>query len=231
MHFRTATFKPAHNKFAEKIEPNTLSLEEFLNGLSQLLLQYGYFGVFLLSFIGTASIIVPVPYTLIIFTLSAPPFSWDPILLIIAGGVGSAIGELSGYVLGYFGRKIVSKERQRKMTYLVKLIDRYGPLAIFTFALTPLPDDVLFIPLGILRYKLYKAFIPALIGKVLMISILVYFGGLWGNILLQVFGDSGNLYAMLATAILLVVVLIALYRIDWEEVFRKHFGERGAKES
>jgi len=223
--------KHVHNRFAQKAEPKALSLEEFLNGLSQLLLQYGYVGVFLLSFIGTASIIVPVPYTLVIFTLSAPPFNWNPLLLIVAGGVGSAIGELSGYALGYFGRRIVSEERQRKMTYLVRLIDRYGPLAIFAFALTPLPDDILFIPLGILRYKLYKAFIPALIGKVLMISILVYFGGLWGNILLQVFGDSGNLYAMLATAVLLILVLVALYRIDWEEVFRKYVGERGAKRS
>jgi len=202
-----------------------LQLIEVLNALWQGLIQYGYFGVFLISFIGTASIIVPVPYTLIIFTLSTTG-QWDPILLTIAGGIGSAIGEFSGYALGYFGRKIVSEERQRKMTYLVKLFDRYGPLAIFVFALTPLPDDVLFIPLGILRYKFYKAFIPALIGKVLMIFLLVNFGKIWGNILIQLFGDSGNLYGMIATTVLLIIVIIALYRIDWEKMFKKYVGER-----
>lgn len=202
-----------------------MQLIEVLNGLWQGLIQYGYFGVFLISFIGAASIIVPVPYTLIIFTLSTTG-QWDPILLTIAGGIGSTIGEFSGYALGYFGRKIVSEERQRKMIYLVKLFDRYGPLAIFVFALTPLPDDVLFIPLGILRYKFYKAFIPALIGKVLMIFLLVNFGKIWGNILIQIFGDSGNLYGMIATTVLLIIVIIALYRIDWEKIFKKYVGER-----
>jgi membrane protein YqaA with SNARE-associated domain len=216
------------NRFAQKAEPSILSLEEFFNGLSQLLLQYSYFGVFILSFIGTASIIIPVPYTLIIFTLSLSG-QWNSALLIVAGGLGSALGELTGYLLGYFGRRIVSEERQRKMTYLVRVFDRYGPLAIFVFALTPLPDDLLFIPLGIMKYKFYKAFIPSLIGKFLMIFILVNSGSIAGNIFVGLFGENGNLWGMIITTILLIIVIIALYRIDWEKVLRKHVGERGEK--
>lgn len=207
-----------------------MSIDEFFNGIWQLLLQYSYFGVFLISFIGTASIIIPVPYTLIIFSLSLTG-QWDPILLTIAGGVGSAIGELTGYALGYFGRRIMSEERQRKMTFLVKLFDRYGPLAIFVFALTPLPDDLLFIPLGILRYKFYKAFIPALIGKVLMIFLLVNFGALAGDVILLVFGESGSLIGMVITTVLLIIVIIALYRIDWEKALQKYAGEKGEEAS
>jgi membrane protein YqaA with SNARE-associated domain len=190
------------------------------------LLQYSYFGVFLLSFIGTASIIIPIPYTLIIFTLSLTG-QWNSALLIVAGGLGSALGELTGYALGYFGRRVVSEERQRKMTYLVRLFDRYGPLAIFVFALTPLPDDLLFIPLGIMRYKFYKAFIPSLIGKLLMIFILVNSGSIAGTIFAGLFGENGNFWGMIITTILLVIVIIALYRIDWEKVLRKYVGERG----
>jgi membrane protein YqaA with SNARE-associated domain len=203
-----------------------LSLQEFFDGLSQLLLQYSYFGVFLLSFIGTASIIIPIPYTLIIFTLSLTG-QWNSALLIVAGGLGSALGELTGYALGYFGRRVVSEERQRKMTYLVRVFDRYGPLAIFVFALTPLPDDLLFIPLGIMRYKFYKAFIPSLIGKLLMIFILVNSGSIAGTIFAGLFGENGNFWGMIITTILLVIVIIALYRIDWEKVLRKYVGERG----
>ena len=59
------------------------------------------------------------------------------------------------------------------MNYMVKLFDRYGPAAIFFFALTPLPDDLLFIPLGVMRYPFLKAFIPALFGKTLMMFILL----------------------------------------------------------
>lgn len=207
-----------------------MSLEEFFNGLSQLLLQYSYLGVFLLSFIGTASIIIPIPYTLIIFTLSMSG-QWNSTLLIIAGGLGSAFGELTGYALGYFGRRIVSEERQRKMTYLVRVFDRYGPLAILVFALTPLPDDLLFIPLGMMKYKLYKVFIPSLVGKLLMVFILVNSGSIAGNIFVSLFGESGTLWAIIITTILLVIVIIALYRVDWEKVLKKYVGDRGETKS
>jgi len=204
-----------------------LSLQEIVNALWQLFAPYRYLGVFAISFIGTASIIIPIPYTLLIFSLSTTSTEWDPILLTIAGGTGSAIGEMSGYALGYFGRKIVSQERQRKMTYLVKIFDRYGPLAIFIFALTPLPDDLLYIPLGILRYKFYKAFIPTLIGKILMIFIIAYFGRTAGAVIRFLFGEGGAEIVIAATTILLLIILIAMYRIDWEKVFEKYVAKRG----
>jgi len=204
-----------------------LSFQELVNALWQLFAPYRYFGVFAVSLIGTASLIIPIPYTLLIFSLSTTSTEWDPILLTIAGGTGSAIGEMSGYALGYFGRKIVSQERQRKMTYLVKIFDRFGPLAIFAFALTPLPDDLLFIPLGILRYKFYKAFIPALMGKLLMIFIIAYFGRTAGEVIRLLFGEGGAEIVMAVTTILLLLILIAMYRIDWEKVFEKYVAKRG----
>jgi membrane protein DedA with SNARE-associated domain len=141
--------------------------------------------------------------------------------------LGSALGELTGYALGYFGRRIISEERQKKMTYLVRLFDRYGPLAIFVFALTPLPDDLLFIPLGIMKYKFYKAFIPSLIGKLLMVFIIVNSGSMAGGILVGIFGEGGSIWGIIITTILLVVVIVALYRIDWEKLLKKYVGERG----
>jgi membrane protein DedA with SNARE-associated domain len=210
-----------------------LSFQEIINALWQLFAPYRYLGVFAVSLIGTASIIIPIPYTLLIFTLSVGPTAaeWDPLLLTIAGGLGSAIGEMSGYALGYFGRKAISPERQRKMSYLVKIFDRYGPLAIFVFALTPLPDDLLYIPLGILKYKFYKAFIPTIIGKFLMISIIVYFGRTAGDIIRLLFGEGGAEIVIIITAILLFIVIIAMYRIDWEKIFEKYVAKGGEKQA
>ena len=204
-----------------------MALSDLISTLWQLFAPYRYFGVFAVSFIGTASIIIPIPYTLLILQLSlAPGDVWDPILLIIAGGLGSALGEMTGYALGYFGRKAISPERQHKMEYLVKIFDRYGPLAIFVFALTPLPDDLLYIPLGILRYKFYKAFIPTVIGKLLMIFIIVYFGRTARDTILVLFGESGATIAIVITTILLFIIIILLYRVDWEKVFNKYVAKR-----
>lgn len=185
--------------------------------------NFGYFGVFLVSFLGTASIIVPIPYTLLILWLGILGF--DPILLTIAGGTGSAVGELSGYLLGYYGRKVLSSERQKKLGYLVRLIGRYGPFAIFVFALTPLPDDLLFIPFGMMRYNFLRVFIPAILGKLLMCFILAYFGRTYTWLLFLLFGGEGGIVTtavMVITAIVLMIVIVLLYRIDWEKVFEKY---------
>lgn len=202
-----------------------LRVPSFLNWMYDVASQFGFFGVFLVSLIGTIAIIVPVPYTLVILGLGAA--GWNPILLAIAGGSGSAIGELSGYFLGYYGRRIISEERQRKMRYFLKLFGRYSPAAIFVFALTPLPDDLLFIPLGILQYNLFKAFIPAILGKLLMCYILASFGKVYGDILLFLFGDTGSWIGALIMAVLLILAIYALYRVDWEELFDKYVANRG----
>jgi len=194
-------------------------------------LPLGYFGVFLLSLIGTASIIFPVPYTLLIFWFGAlhvdNAFIFDPFLLMIVGGIGSVLGEFSGYLLGFYGRRLLSPERQRKMNYLARLVSHYGPVAIFIFALTPLPDDLLFIPLGMMRYSLVKTLIPALLGKMLMCYLLAFFGRTGGYFILSLFGEGGMEIGMIITTILLVIVIIILYRIDWEKVFEKYVGGKG----
>jgi membrane protein YqaA with SNARE-associated domain len=195
-----------------------------LEWMDQFVIQFGYLGVFFISFIGTMSIIVPIPYTLVILWLSMSG-SMNPLLLTIAGGIGSGIGEFSGYALGYYGRTMISKKRQRKMNYMVKILNRYGSIVIFLFALTPLPDDLLFIPLGILRYSFIKAFIPCFLGKLLMCGILAYGGQLYYDVLRIVFGEMTwemELLTSIITAVVLVLILVALFKIDWEKVLEKY---------
>jgi len=194
------------------------------------LLQYSYLGVFAISLVGAMSIIIPIPYTLVILTLGMK--GMNPLLLTVAGGLGSGVGEFSGYILGYYGRSVISEKRQRKMDFMMRVFNRYGPVTIFLFALTPLPDDLLFIPLGILRYKFVKAFIPCFLGKLLMCSILAYGGRWYYNILSVVFGEGAwevELLISIITAIALVLIVLAMLKIDWEKVFEKYMGE-GVKE-
>jgi membrane protein YqaA with SNARE-associated domain len=195
---------------------------DFLDWMETFAIQYGYFGVFFISLVGSLSIIIPVPYTLVIYVMGTV---LDPILVAIASGFGSAVGEFSGYALGYYGRAVISEERQRKMDFMVKVFDRYGFFAIFFFALTPLPDDLLFIPLGIMRYKFVKAFIPSLLGKLLMSFILAYSGHLSIGFISDLLGEGG-LIGAIVTLILMIVIIVAILKIDWEKVFEKYVSER-----
>ncbi|MEM2936679.1 MAG: VTT domain-containing protein [Candidatus Bathyarchaeia archaeon] len=198
---------------------------QFWEWLYQFALQYGYAGVFAISIIGAISIIIPIPYTLFIYLLGA---ILEPIPLALAGGLGSAVGEFSGYLIGYYGRAVINKERQRKMDYMLKIFNRYGFITIFLFALTPLPDDLLFIPLGIMRYKFLKVFIPAFLGKSLMCLILAYGGRLSIEFIRALFGDGGWLGGILTT-FLLIAIIVLMLKIDWEKVFEKYVAKEAEK--
>jgi membrane protein YqaA with SNARE-associated domain len=56
---------------------------------------------------------------------------------------------------------------------------KYGALAVFFFAVLPLPDEIVWIPIGILRFDIRKAIAACWIGKflfMLMISFAGYYG-------------------------------------------------------
>ena len=198
-----------------------LLAEQISRWLESMALQYGYFGVFIISLLGSASIIFPIPYTLIIFYLGSLGI-FNSALLALSGGAGAALGEFIGYALGYCGRAVLSEERKRKMNYILEILNRYGALAIFLFALTPLPDDLLFIPLGLMRYSLKKAIIPCLAGKILMCLILAYGGQFSIGIIRNIFGgEEGGALGMIISSILLVILLILMLKIDWEKILLK----------
>ncbi|MGD8565012.1 MAG: VTT domain-containing protein [Candidatus Bathyarchaeota archaeon] len=206
-------------QFADVIE----NLSEWMKAFA---VNYGYLGIFLMSFIGAVSIFFPIPYTVIIFTLGS---TFEPIWIAVAAGLGSALGEFSGYLLGLGGRKFISGKYKKKMEFLVKLFNRFGPLAIFLFALTPLPDDLLFIPLGVMRHNIIRAFIPALIGKFCMNLTIAYAGRFSIQIIKEIFGvESGAVSIVIGFVLaltLLIIVFIIMFRVDWEKYFEKYVPE------
>ncbi len=207
-------------------------LQQLVEWMQYLAQNYGYFGVFLISLIGALSIFFPLPYTVVIFWLGSTG-NFNLLLIAIAAGIGSAVGEFSGYLLGFYGRKVVSTERRRKMEFMVKVFDRYGPITIFLFALTPLPDDLLFIPLGMLHYSLVRAFIPALIGKMCMNFIVAWGGSVTNQLIKQIFGEGSDLITALIGAflgiILFIIVMYVMFKIDWEKIFLKRVKEKENK--
>lgn len=208
------------------------AIQQLVDWMKHLALNYGYAGIFLISLIGALSIFFPLPYTVVIFWLGATG-AFEPFLIAIAAGTGSALGEFSGYLLGFYGRQVISKERRRKMEFMVRVFDRFGPVAIFLFALTPLPDDLLFIPLGIMHYSLVRTFVPALIGKMCMNFIVAYGGYATNQIIETIFGEGSDMIAFLIGGllgiILFIIVMVIMFKIDWERMFMKYVKERSRK--
>lgn len=193
-------------------------------------MQYGYFGVFAISLVGALSILLPVPDSLAVFTLSGltvgGSYVFEPVWIAVAAGFGSTIGEFSGYLLGFGGRRKITGKYKKNVDFLVKVFNRFGAIAIFIFALTPLSDDLIFIPLGVMRYNPVKAILPALAGKFLMGLIIAYGGQYSIEFIQDVFGFGSELIFSLLIFAVGIVLMIVMFRIDWEKYFGKYLNGR-----
>ena len=148
-------------------------VQEFFLQLSNL----GYFGIFLISLIGSSTIIFPLPASTFVFMAAAV---LNPLLLGVVAGTGAALGELVGYIFGRAGRKIGQKKFEKELDKARKMFEKYGGfLALIIFAATPLPDDVAGIIAGLLKYDVKRFFIAVSIGKIIFHLVLAY-GGYYG---------------------------------------------------
>lgn len=138
----------------------------------KLLKPYGYLGVFLLTLLSDATVIVPFPGLAGIFVTGG---FLNPILVGIVGGIGSALGELTGYLAGYGGRAVI--EDRALYTKLEKWMQRNGTLTIFVLSVIPNPVfDVAGIAAGILKFSLWRFLIACALGKAIKFIAIAFAG-------------------------------------------------------
>ena len=138
---------------------------------------FGYLGVFIVSFIGSATIILPAPVFLAIFAAGSVLNPW---LVGIIGGLGAALGELTGYWIGRGGKKVIEKKHKKWLNKARKWFEAHGAFPVLVlFAATPLPDDVVGILCGVIKYDMKKFFLATLIGKIILTTVLAW-GGFYG---------------------------------------------------
>lgn len=173
--------------------------------------NYGYAGAFIVSIFGNFTIFFPVPFVVTIYAFGA---TLNPLVLGLVCGLGSTVGEFSAYFIGRGGRRVLNDRYGERLESAKLLIQEYGVTIIFLFAILPLPDDLILIPLGMLRYNLRKAMVAMLLGKTLMCTLVAYAGRYSYSIVREIFESSGILGG-LSSVVLLVLILIVLFKVDW----------------
>ena len=179
--------------------------------MSDMVINYGYMGAFMISLFGNFTIFFPVPFTI---TIYAAGVTLDPIILGLVCGIGSTIGEFSAYLIGRGGRRIIDNRYGDRLESARLLIQRHGMAVIFLFAVLPLPDDLILIPMGMMKYDLRKAMVAMFLGKTIMCMTVAYAGRYSYSFIRDIFASSGIVGGVLSTVILALVV-IAMIKIDW----------------
>jgi len=193
------------------------SLNDIIQFLLNLVEKYGYFGAFIGSIIGNITIALPTPYAFLITALGT---NLNPFVLGLVSGLGATLGELMSYWVGLASRKALNPQQLNRLEIVKRLVVKYGSLVIVLFAVTPLPDDLLLIPLGIIGYDFRKLAFSIWTGKTILALTLAY-AGYYGMEYLSELFESSGWTSVLISFILLAVIIFLLLRIDWETMLDK----------
>ena len=189
--------------------------------------DFGYAGILLISFIGSIIVFVPIPYFPVLITASFNK-NLDPHLISLFSAIGAVSAKLIIFYASYYGRNILSPKVRAKMLPLQRLLARYGWGGAFVAALTPIPDDLVYIPLGLAKYSPWKFATATFAGKFLFNEIIVlsavYFGKPFVD---RIISESSSPISLILGAILSVVVIGTMiylsYKINWGKVIGRWF--------
>ncbi|MFA5076889.1 MAG: VTT domain-containing protein [Candidatus Micrarchaeia archaeon] len=142
--------------------------------LAQNFAPFGYVGVFLFSVFASATIFLPVPSWILVFSLAQ---SFNPLLLGISAGLGSGIGELSGYLAGRGGKYLIGGDKTAFFEEHKKWIVKAEFPTLFIVSFLPNPFfDIAGVAAGILNVPLWRFLLAVVLGKILRFTLLAYFG-------------------------------------------------------
>ena len=184
--------------------------------------EVGYLGLTIVSFFGSLIPFVPIPSFILVATMAAGEQFDIHVLVLIAALTSTAAKQIIFYV-SYGGRKIISEKTKKRMKPFQKLVKRYGGSAAFVAAATPIPDDLVYIPLGLAKYNPKRFFIASLLGKIVLYYVIVLISHYTGLSLLdpvlQQIDDPLPVYiGIIALGVAMTVVVILLLRLNWEKI-------------
>jgi len=187
--------------------------------------EVGYLGLAIVSFFGSLIPFVPIPSFVLVATMAVGEQFDIHILVIIAALTSTAAKQIIFYI-SYGGRKIISEKTKKRMKPFQKLVKRYGGSAAFVAAATPIPDDLVYIPLGLAKYNPKRFFVATLLGKIVLYYVIVLISHYMGLSLLepilQDIEDPLPVYiGIIILGLAMTITVILLLRLNWERVLSR----------
>jgi len=195
----------------------------------ELLASYGYLGVLLL-----------------VLAINLLPFA-SPSNLFLAGaiayftGIGPATvaflvstGATSAKLVHYYFAAIIGKRVNSSRGKLAKYgetIGRWGALGAFIAAATPLPDDPVVIPLGLVRYNTLRFVISYFLGKLMITLLGAYIVKATAITLETIFGNSASIAGSIIVSILAITILLKIDPVKMREYVSKLRGKQNKQQA
>ena len=187
--------------------------------------EVGYLGLSLVNFFGSLIPFIPLPGFLLLASMSVGDQFNLHILALLSALTATVAKQIIFYV-SYEGRHILNEKTRKRMRPFERLVKRYGAAAAFIAAATPIPDDLIYVPLGLAKYNPKRFFIATLAGKLVLSYSIVLISHNLGLSLVEPFLENVNdvttvYVGIIVFGAMMTVIVVLLLRLDWQRILGK----------
>ncbi|MFB5605352.1 MAG: VTT domain-containing protein [Nitrosarchaeum sp.] len=184
--------------------------------------EVGYLGLALVNFFGSLIPFIPLPGFILLASMSVGDQFNLHVLALLSAITATAAKQIIFYV-SYQGRRIINEKTRKRMRPFERLVKRYGAAAAFFAAATPIPDDLIYVPLGLAKYNPKRFFIATLTGKIVLSYSIVFISHHLGLSLITPYLEDVTDVSTVYVGIILFVAMmtaaiVLLLRLDWAKI-------------
>jgi membrane protein DedA with SNARE-associated domain len=158
------------------------------------------------------------PSNLFIASNAAMLSNADPVSIGFLVAFGAATAKFIHYIITFFIGTHIGEQRRKRLDAVAPKLRRWGFIALFVVAATPLPDEPVVIPLGLLKYSPTKFYAAYFAGKLSITMAGAYLGRLSQGLLAPIISQEA---LMITSVALTIAITIILLKVDVERIAQK----------
>ena len=136
------------------------------------------------------------------------------------------------YMVTFFVGKHLSEKKRQRLDADAAKVRRWAFPLLFLAAATPIPDEPIVIPLGLMKYSPPKFFLAYFFGKLLITIAGAFLGNIAGDFLGNWFSPEASfIISIVVSIILTVIITIIILKVDFGKLAESFLKKKPAQET
>ncbi len=145
------------------------------------------------------------------------------VIIAVLVAVAASLAKGIHYLVTFFIGKHLNEKRRARLDADANKIKRWAFPLLYIVAATPVPDEPVVIPLGLMKYSPAKFFLAYFLGKITITIAGAFLGIFAGDILGQWFNPTeAFIISIVVSIVLTVIITVILLRVDFNKLAEKY---------
>jgi uncharacterized membrane protein YdjX (TVP38/TMEM64 family) len=158
------------------------------------------------------------PSNLLIASNAALLTDADPLTIGFLVALGATFAKLIHYVITYFIGGHLNDQRKKRLCEVNRKLGKWSFLALFLAAASPIPDEPVVVPLGLMKYNLAKFSLAFFLGKITITVLGAYLGKASQSFLSSI---ASHEVLTILSIVLTVIITIVILKIDIPKILAR----------